>query len=121
MFKILIVEDDPAQRMLFEMEISEMGFTTIIARDGVEAIDEFHRNQPDLVILDLQLPHQDGLIALRNLLSVNPTIPVIIHTAYTRYKHTDLSWAAEAYIIKSSNLEELKNTVKRILKIRIKA
>ena len=56
-----------------------------------------------------------GLDALRKLLSINPNIPVIIHTAYSHYKDNFMSWAAEEYVVKSSDLTELKNAIKRVL------
>jgi DNA-binding response OmpR family regulator len=119
MSQILIVEGDAAQQMLLDVEISEMRYVPILAKNGVEAITKFHRYHPDLVILDLQLPNQDGLIALHSLLSADPAIPLIIYTAYTHYQHWDLSWAAKAYIVKSADFRELKNTVQKILNGRI--
>lgn len=115
MAKVLIVEDEEAQRLLYEAEITELGHEVILASDGVEAVDKVRVDKPDAVILDLMMPNMHGLDALRKVLSINPTIPVIIHTAYSHYRDNFMSWAAEEYIVKSSDLTELKKAIKRVL------
>ncbi len=114
--KILIVEDDDAQRMLYDEEISEMGYQVVLPRDGLEALEKFTAEKPDVVVLDLMLPNMHGLDALRKILGQNPNVPVIIHTAYSHYKENLLSWAAEEYVVKSADLTELKGAIKRALK-----
>ncbi|MCB0292939.1 MAG: response regulator [Calditrichaeota bacterium] len=115
MSKILIVEDEAAQRLLYETEIVDLGHEVVLASDGVEAIDMVRKEKPDLVILDLMMPNMHGLDSLRKVLSINPNIPVIIHTAYSHYKDNFMSWAAEEYIVKSADLSELKGAIKRVL------
>lgn len=115
MSKILIVEDEAAQRLLYETEIVDLGHEVVLAADGVEAIDMVRKEKPDLVILDLMMPNMHGLDSLRKVLSINPNIPVIIHTAYSHYKDNFMSWAAEEYIVKSADLSELKGAIKRVL------
>ncbi len=116
MKKILIVEDDEAQRLLYETEIGDLGFAVALARDGVEAVEKVKSEVPDLVVLDLMMPRKHGLDALREILSSDPTTPVIINTAYTHYKEEFISWAAEQYVVKSSDMTELKNAIRRILR-----
>lgn len=115
MAKILIVEDEETQRLLYETEISEMGHTVFMASDGIAAIDLVREEKPDLMVLDLMMPNMHGLDALRKSLSINPNLPVIIHTAYSHYKDNFMSWAAEEYIVKSADLTLLKNAISRIL------
>ncbi|HQU71017.1 MAG TPA: response regulator [Calditrichia bacterium] len=115
MAKILIVEDEEAQRLLYETEISEMGHDVVLAADGEAAVQKVRNEKPDLLILDLMMPKVHGLDALRKALSLNPNLPVIIHTAYSHFKDNHLSWAAEAYVVKSSDLTELRNAIKRTL------
>ncbi len=50
------------------------------------------------------------------ILSKNLGIPIIINSAYSRYKDNYMSWIADAYIVKSSDLTELKNKIKKLLK-----
>lgn len=121
MAKVLIVEDEGAQRMLYEAEIADMGHQVILAKDGVEAVEMVRKQKPELVILDLMMPRMHGLEALKKVLGMNPNMPVIIHTAYSHYKDDFMSWAAEEYIVKSSDLSELKNAIKRVLASRAKS
>ena len=115
MKNILIVEDDESQRMLYETEITEMGYGVNLAGDGVEAVEIVRQKKPDLVILDLMMPRKHGLDALREILSTEPNTPVIINTAYSHYKEDFMSWAAEQYVVKSADLSELKKAIQRIL------
>lgn len=115
MKKVLIVEDDAAQRVLYEMEISDMGYEVILARDGLEAVEKVTSQKPDVIILDLMLPNMHGLEALRKMLGINACLPVIINSAYSHYKDNFMSWAAEEYIVKSADLSMLKNAIKRVL------
>ena len=115
MAKILVVEDEVAQRLLYETEISDMGHEVLLAKDGIEAVDMVREHHPEMVILDLMMPNMRGLDALKKILSVNPNTLVIIHTAYSHYKDNFMSWAAEEYIVKSSDLTELKNAIERVL------
>ena len=114
MAKILIVEDEAAQRMLYEAEISDMGHEVMLASDGVEAVVKVREEKPDIVVLDLMMPNMHGLDALRKVLSISPNIPVIIHTAYSHYRDNFMSWAAEEYVVKSSDLSELKKAIRRV-------
>lgn len=115
MKKVLIVEDDEMQRMLYEAEISEMGYQVLLAKDGDEALQEVRQKKPDIVILDLILPRMHGIDVLRKALSIDPNLPVIIHTACSHFKSNFMSWAAEKYIVKSSDLSELRSAIDRVL------
>ena len=115
MIRILVVEDDAAQQILYDTELSEEGYEVVLAPDGETAIQKVKEAQPDVVILDLMIPKKHGLEALREFLSYNPNLPVIIHTAYSHYKDDFMSWAAEEYVVKSSDLSELKRAITRVL------
>jgi len=112
---ILIVEDDKNQQLLLSEELAEEGYTILTASSGHEALETVSRTMPDLVILDLAMPGMDGLELLGKLLGINNRLPVIIHTAYSSYQDNFMSWAADAYVIKQSDLGELKETVRSIL------
>lgn len=118
MEKILIIEDDWAQRVLYELEISELGYEVILAKDGLDAVEKFRSHRPGLVVLDLRIPDMEGLRALWKLLSTNPSVPVIIHTAYSNHTENPISEAAEAYVVKSSDLTEFKSALQQVLSCR---
>lgn len=113
--RVLVVEDDTNQRLLYEEELREEGYEVISAGDGREALQVARETNPDLVVLDINMPAMDGLDALSQLLEINPGLPVIINTAYPGYQDSFTAWSADAYIVKSSDLTELKSTVKRLL------
>ncbi|MHC4915492.1 MAG: response regulator [Planctomycetota bacterium] len=115
MTKILLVEDDKNQRKLYEQELADEGYEVTSAPGGVEALAELEKDRPDLVIMDISMPGMDGIEALGKILGVDNTIPVILNTAYANYKDNFLSWAADAYVVKSSDLEEIKKTIKEVL------
>jgi DNA-binding response OmpR family regulator len=118
MTKLLVVEDDANQRRLYEQELEDDGYEVRTAAGGKEALAEISKERPDLVIMDISMPGMDGIEALGKVLGVDNTIPVILNTAYANYKDNFLSWAADAYVVKSSDLTELKATIKNVLKKR---
>jgi len=61
------------------------------------------------------MPKMDGLEAIGNIIDINKNIPIIINSAYSNYKDDFMSWAADAYVVKSYNLDELKTTIKEVL------
>ena len=118
MTKLLVVEDDANQRRLYEQELADEGYEVQTAGSGKEALAQIGQARPDLVIMDISMPGMDGIEALGKVLGVDNTIPVILNTAYANYKDNFLSWAADAYVVKSSDLTELKQTIKNVLKKR---
>ncbi len=115
MTTILLVEDDKNQRLLYEQELRREGYDIVTADDGKEALEKAQEQPLDLVIMDIIMPEMNGLDAMGRILSKNKGVPIIIHTAYSNYKSTFMSWAADAYIVKSSDLSELKDKIKELL------
>ncbi len=113
--KILIVEDDENQRMLYEAELVSEGYNVIKTALGSEAIEYVKNENPDLVILDLRMPDMDGIEIMNKISYYNNQLPIIINTAYMHYKESFLSWSADAYVLKSSDLTELKSKVAKLL------
>jgi len=115
MITVLVVEDDKNQRLLYEQELKLEGYEVVTAADGKDALGKIQEQLPDLIIMDINMPKMDGIETMGKILGKNREIPVIINTAYSNYKDNFMSWAADAYIVKSSDLLELKNTVKEVL------
>jgi DNA-binding response OmpR family regulator len=69
----------------------------------------------DLATLDLRMEEMDGIETLRKMKEKDSSLPVIICTAYEAYKHDFGSWCSDAYVVKSSDLSLLRDTVKKIL------
>ncbi len=112
--KILIVDDDQNILRLYKEELEEEGYTVVTASNGNEAMDQFEKESPDLVTLDILLPDIDGIKLLRQMKEKRPRMPVIMSTAYD-YRDDFAVWASEAYIVKSSDLSELKSTIKKLM------
>ena len=115
MAAILIVEDEGHQRLLLAEEFEGEGYTVMTAASGTEALAALECTMPDLVVLDLAMPAMDGLDLMGRLLGINNRLPIVIHTAYSSYQDNFMSWAADAYVTKRSDLGELKQAVRNIL------
>ncbi len=112
--KILIVDDDPNILRLYKEELEEEGYNIVTASNGQEAIERFDQEDPDLVTLDILLPDIDGIKLLRQMKEKKPRLPIIMSTAYD-YRDDFAVWASEAYIVKSSDMTELKATIKKLI------
>ncbi|MDD1749474.1 MAG: response regulator [Methanothrix sp.] len=115
MEKILCVDDDPSLLSLYQEELSEEGYRVILAKDGKEALSKFAKEKPQVVVLDIRMPGMDGIETLNALLAKNRQVQVILNTAYPQYKENFMTWGAEAYVIKSSDLSELKHKVQEAM------
>jgi DNA-binding response OmpR family regulator len=115
MTTILLVEDDKNQRLLYEQELRLEGYEIVTAADGKEGLGKVQEQPPDMIIMDINIPKMNGIETMGMILSKYKNIPIIINTAYSSYKDNFMSWAADAYIVKSSDLTELKNKIKEIL------
>lgn len=112
--KILIVDDDQHIRRLYKEELEEEGYEVLIAENGLQALELFDKENPDLVTLDILMPDVDGIKLLRQMKEKKPQIPIIMSTAYD-YRDDFAVWASEAYIVKSAELTDLKEAIKKLL------
>jgi DNA-binding response OmpR family regulator len=112
---ILVVDDDEAIRTLLQEELEEEGYKVLIATNARDALKMVEAEALDLVILDIRMPGMDGLEALPRILGIKEGLPVIMNTAYSQYQDSFMSWAADAYVVKSSDLTELKEKVKELI------
>jgi len=121
MEKILCVDDDDGLLHLYQEELSEEGYKVILAKEGKEALKKFEKESPHVVVLDIRMPLMDGIETLTAMLGKNRQIPVILNTAYPQYKENFMTWGAETYVVKSSDLTELKQKIREVLDKRKKA
>ena len=115
MSRVLLVEDEKNQRLLYQQELMEEGYEVHVAKDGREALTHLKEHRPDVIVLDICMPGMDGIETLGQVLSRDNTIPVILHTAYSSYKDNFMTWSADAYVVKSSDLKELKTKLIEVL------
>lgn len=112
---VLVVEDNKNLRLLYEQELRLEGYNVILARNGREAIEKTEEQVPDIIIMEISVPVIDGIEDISKVLVKNCKIPIIINTAYNSYKDNFVNRFADACIIKSSDLSELKNKTKALL------
>ena len=115
MAKILVVDDDESIRLLYREELQQEGHEVLTAASAAEGLALVESARPDLVTLDIKMPGQDGLTALRELKARHRDLPVIMCTAYSTFKRAYASIASDAYVVKSADTTELKNVIRRIL------
>lgn len=118
MTTILVVEDDPSQCLLYANEIRNCGYNVVTAQDGREALNLVEKAKPDLIVMDVSMPGMDGIEAMSRMLAKDHKLPIILNTAYATYRESFRSWSADAYVVKSSDLTELKNAIKKVLESR---
>jgi CheY-like chemotaxis protein len=114
--RLLVVDDEEGIRFLYREEFEECGYSVDVAASGEEALEKLDDgNDFDLIVLDIKMPGIDGVEVLREIKEKRKDLPVILSTAYPHYKHEFGTWACDAYVVKSSDLSELKETVKQVL------
>jgi len=107
--KILVVDDEPAQRELVSGFLARHGFEVTTARDGAEALERFRREPVDLILTDQKMPGLSGLELTQAARAVNPEVAVVLMTAYGTIEHAVAAIKAGAtdYLTKPLNLDEL--------------
>jgi two-component system phosphate regulon response regulator PhoB len=117
--KLLVVDDEPGAGEILEQRLRDAGFTTIMAADGVRALELAREQKPELILLDIVMPELDGFEVCRLLRRDEATasIPVIFLTARTEEmdRIVGLELGAEDYITKPFSSRELVLRIKRAL------
>lgn len=112
---LLLVDDNANHREIYRRRLQRRGFSVALAASADEALTAVQEAEPDCIILDIAMPGRDGLSALQELIAIHPDLPVVIHTAYPSFRDNFLSWAAEAYVEKSTDLTPLIRALNRAL------
>jgi CheY-like chemotaxis protein len=115
MKRILVVDDEENIRMLYQEELQEEGYDVTVASNGIEALEILDKTPFDLVTLDIRMPGMDGINTVRAIKEKYQAMIVILVTAYGEYKQDFGTWAADAYLVKSADLSELKTAIKRLI------
>ena len=116
MARVLLVDDSESIRLLYEKEMEEEGYQMLLAASGEEALELLEREEVDLVVLDIKMKQMSGLEALQHIVKEKKNLPVILCSAYSSYQDDFSSWLADSYVIKSSDMSELKGEIRRLLK-----
>ena len=116
--KILIAEDDPVSLDSIEACLSGEGFSTLLAKNGEEAIDLWEREKPDLVCLDIMMPEKDGFEVCRHIRAADKSLPILFLSA--KNEEIDvvvgLELGADDFIRKPFGKHELIARVRSVLR-----
>ncbi|HYG75032.1 MAG TPA: response regulator [Planctomycetota bacterium] len=112
--RLLLAEDQDDQRHLYADILKDAGFEVIEARNGAEVLALFQKRKPDILVLDIQMPGIDGIEALSKVVAKDRLVPVVLHSAYPAYKGNFLTWAADGFVVKSGEADDLLATVRRV-------
>ena len=112
---ILVADDDKNLRRLYKAELEAEGYRIMLAENGLQATDIIERENPDVVVMDIRMPEVDGLEAMAKILKKNRRVPIILNSAYSYFQDDFLTWAADAYIMKSADLQPLKEKIREVL------
>ena len=118
--KVLIVEDDSNIAELLHLYLEKEGFETAVAGDGGKGVELFRSFHPELVLLDVMLPGEDGVSLLKKMKAAPALrdIPVIMATAkgaeYDKIQSLDLG--ADDYLVKPFGVMEMVSRVKAVLR-----
>jgi two-component system, response regulator, stage 0 sporulation protein F len=115
MRKLLLVDDDEAIRMLYSEELSEEGYDVVSIGGASGLLQLIERESPDLIVLDINLDKCSGLDLLQDIRNIHYDLPVVLCTAYGMFKDDLKSISADYYVVKSSNLNELKEKIRMAL------
>jgi DNA-binding response OmpR family regulator len=113
--EILLVDDDPGVRRMLLRVLEEEGYAVTPAADGLEAVESAADRAPELVLLDLNLPFQNGWETFRRLVAGNPSLPIIIITARPNQLFSSLAAGAAALMEKPLDLPKLLRTIGELL------
>lgn len=118
MFRILVVEDDPALGQLFSRVLERAGYSAVTASDGREALEIAGREYIDLVITDVMMPVMDGVELTRRLREEKSTLPILMITARGDYnaKQDAFFSGVDDYMVKPVDVNEMVLRVGALLR-----
>ena len=116
--RVLVAEDDPGVRTSLVRALGFQGYDVVAVNDGAQALARIDQSPPDVVILDVSMPHVDGLTACRLIREKYSTLPILMLTA--RHEVSDrvagLDAGADDYVVKPFALEELSARLRAMLR-----
>ena len=110
MKKILLVEDDPFLIDIYSTKLTESGFKVFISKDGALVLEAAKKNKPDLIVLDIVLPHIDGWQILKQIKEDElKEMKIIILSNLSQKEEVEkgISLGADKYLIKSDFIKYL--------------
>lgn len=115
-FRILVVDDEPAQRELVSGFLKKQAFEVSSAESGAKAVEIFRQDSFDLVLTDQKMANMSGLELLQAVRAINPETPVILMTAFGSIEAavSAIQGGATDYLTKPLNLDELLYRIRQV-------
>lgn len=116
--KILVVDDDENFLRFISFNLREAGYETITASNGVDGFNKAVNENPDIILLDIMMPFEDGYSTLVKLKKSHKTktIPVIMITAKNKVQDICEAQGTEGYIVKPVTFNVVQEKIKKVLK-----
>ncbi|MCB6972365.1 MULTISPECIES: response regulator [Butyricimonas] len=113
--KTILVAEDNESNFLLVFTVLKKDYSIIRAHNGVEAIDKFKSESPDIILMDIKMPEMDGLTATRKIREYDTRIPIIALSAFAfeTDKQEAISAGCNDYITKPVDFNLLRATLKR--------
>ncbi len=112
---VLIVDDEESICLLYQAELEDRGYDARVQSEPTRVLEEMASHAPDLVVLDIKMPDVSGLDLLAQIKEHFPRVRVVLNSAYGSFKESPAVQQAEAYVVKSSDLSELLDTIETLL------
>lgn len=118
---VLLVEDDPVNGQVMSHFLEAQGYRTTLVRNGVEGVEAFERERPDMAIVDVQLPRKNGFevcFEMKRTEHGEATPVLLISAVYTDTAHAERHSAdlkAEGYLVKPFEMEALLERVEALI------
>jgi len=109
--RILVIDDDAMIRRLYAYELSRSGWEVDSFASGAEALAQVGPESHAVAVVDIEMPEMSGFDVMHLLRERAPGMPIILNTAYATYKDDFQSWLADAYVVKSSDIEPLRRKI----------
>ena len=113
MAKVLVIDDEREARILLDLHLRHRGYDVLLAGDGWKGLHLYHREHPDVILLDLNMPELDGVTVLKQIRNADPEQPVIVLTADSNPETEQQVRAlgVNEFVLRSSSMHFLEDTL----------
>lgn len=116
--KVLICDDEPLAVERLSRLVSKMGHEVVaIAHHGQDALEQARLHQPDVILLDIQMPGMNGLVCAEQLSQLNPRPAIVFCTAYDQHALEAFKSQAQAYLLKPIDPKELEQALSQLTQL----
>jgi two-component system chemotaxis response regulator CheY len=118
MVRVMVVDDTAFMRFMMRAILEELGFEVVAeAKNGKEAVDEYSKNKPDLVTMDITMPEMDGVEALRQIRKLDPAAKVIMCSAMGQRDMVldAITSGAKDFVVKPFQRERIQEAIMKVL------